>query len=112
VPTTAIVHSRKPNAVLIKTPFCQIRFDIEELWISKDSQKPGTSDMQMTKDNRPRFETRTGIIRTTVKYDWIRAQSREMPENETWANDFVERARQWFNSEIPAGKHFIKRDFE
>jgi hypothetical protein len=97
----------RPSTVLIKTPFCQIRIDIEELWISRHSEMPGTNDMPMTKDNRPRFETRTGIIRTTVKYDWILAQSREMPKHETWANDVVERARKWFDPEFPAGKQYI-----
>ena len=54
-------------------------------------------------DKRPRFETRTGVIRVTVKYDWIRAQSRDMPKYQTWANDVVERARLWFENGTPEG---------
>jgi hypothetical protein len=98
--------------VAVQTPFCRIVFTVEEPWIEKDSRRPGSEDMPMVEGNRPRFETRTGIIRATVKYDSVRAQSREMPKYQTWANDVVERARKWFDSEIPAGQNFIKSDFQ
>jgi hypothetical protein len=46
------------------------------------------------------------------QYDWIRAQSRQMPKYQAWANDVAERARKWFDAEIPEGMHFIRSDFE
>jgi hypothetical protein len=85
----------EPDGVEIETPFCKLRFAVEQLWIEKASWRPGTNggDHPLLENGQSRFETRTGILRATVKYHWTRAQSREMPKYQTWANDVVERAQ-------------------
>jgi hypothetical protein len=104
----------EPGGVEIETPFCKIRFDIEQLWIEKASWRPGTDgkDMPLLENGQSRFETRTGIMRATIKYAWIRAQSREMPKYQAWATDVVERARKWFDAEVSLGGMFLGSDFD
>lgn len=111
LPPDSSIHI-EAESLTIETRLCRIHFAVETPWIMKDSRKPGTNDSPLVEGKRARFETRSGIIRATVTYDWMRAQSREMPKYQTWANDVVERARKWFNAEIPEGNNFIKSDFD
>jgi hypothetical protein len=89
--------------IVISSPYCTIDFAIQQIPAMQLNQKPGTIDITLLADKRPRFETRTGVIRVTVRYDWMRAQSRDMPRYQAWANDVVERARQWFENGTPEG---------
>jgi hypothetical protein len=92
----------EPEHVLIRNPFCAINFAVQQMPSMQLNARPRMADTLLP-DKRPRFETRTGVIRVTVKYDWIRAQSRDMPKYQTWANDVVERARLWFENGTPEG---------
>lgn len=89
--------------IVISSPYCAIDFAIQQMPAMQSNAKPGTSDMMLLPDKRPRFETRTGVIRATVTYDWMRAQSRDMPRYQVWANDVVQRAREWFENGTPEG---------
>jgi hypothetical protein len=89
--------------ILLSSPYCTISFAIQQMPAMQLNRKPGTIDTTLMADKRPRFETRTGVIRTAIKYDWVRAQSRDMPKYQAWANDVVDRARQWFENGTPVG---------
>jgi hypothetical protein len=103
----------KPNEISIRTPFCEIRFVVEQPWIMKSNGKPGTTvgDVFLP-DGKQRFETRDGIIRATIGYERFRAQSREMPKYQNWANDVVDRARKWFDPTVPDGNSVFFSDFD
>ncbi len=89
----------EPNKITLTTPYCEIRFDVEDMIMATYST-PGTQQPLFLENGKPRFETRQGVIRMTISYDRFRAQSRLMPKYQTWANDVVERARKWFSTEI------------
>lgn len=94
--------------IVISNPYCTMDFAIQQVPVMQLNRKPGTADITLLADKRPRFETRTGVIRVTVTYDWMRAQSRNMHKYQAWANDVVERARQWFeNGALEGGLRFV-----
>jgi hypothetical protein len=99
--------------VLIKTPFCEIRFDVEQLWASKSGFRPGTNGpgAPLLPNGKTRFDTRVGIIKATIAYEWIRA-SGLLGKYQTWATDLVDRARKWFDAAIPTGHAFLSGDWE
>jgi hypothetical protein len=97
--------------VAIKTPFCAIVFGVDQMPIEWDNRKPEAINMDMMADGHPRYTTRVGLIRASIKYDWLRAQSRLIPKYQTWANDVLDRAGKWFATEID-GKNYIKSGFE
>ena len=98
------------SAVQITNPFCTIRFDVDPRSMSMRNMLPG-GGLILTADKRPRYQTRTGVIRSTIKSNPLRAQNTEMPKYQAWASDVVERARQWFGSPQP-GENRVKSDFE
>ena len=98
------------TSIQIRTPFCLIHFGIDQQWSGMSSALPG-GELILMADKRPRYETRAGIIRSTIKYNWLRAQSREMTKYQIWANDVVDQARQWFEAPKSGGTD-IKSDFE
>jgi hypothetical protein len=90
-----------PNSVRIKTLFNEILFVIEPQWYTASYRKPGDQgDTPLLEDSHPRFITRNGIIRATIKSTWLRAQHQQMPKYQTWANGVVDGARKWFDTEI------------
>jgi hypothetical protein len=97
--------------VVIETPFCNIIFEVDQLMVMGNNQKPYSNDMPMLSDNRPRYTTRTGIIRASVIYSGLRSQSRTMPKYQDWANDVLDRAAVWFETEIE-NKNYLKSSFE
>jgi hypothetical protein len=76
-----------------------------------ENRKPYSNDMPMLSDNRSRYTTRTGIIRASVIYSGIRSQSRTMPKYQDWANDVLDHAAVWFETEIE-NKNYLKSSFE
>jgi hypothetical protein len=99
------------STVVIETPFCSIDFEVDQQMVMSTYGKPYTTEMPMLPDNHPRYETRTGIIRATVKYSGLRSQSRTMPKYQTWANDVLDRASIWFDTEI-IGANYLKSNFD
>jgi hypothetical protein len=103
----------EPSKVVIETPFCKIVFEVDQLWVMSDHLKPYTSEMPMLSINQPRYTTRTGIIRTSVIYSGLRSQSRTMPKYQDWANDVLDRAAIWFETEVDVTKNnYLKSSFE
>jgi hypothetical protein len=99
------------NAVGIKTPFNEILFVIEPQWFAAHYRKPGDQgDTPLLEDGHPRFNTRNGIIRATIKSTWLRAQHQQMPKYQTWASGVVDGARKWFDTEISG--NWIRSDIE
>jgi hypothetical protein len=99
--------------VVIETPFCKITFEVDQQWVMSDQHKPHTSEMPMLSGNHPRYTTRTGIIRASVVYSGLRSQSRTMPKYQEWANDVLDRAAIWFETEIDTTKpNYFKSSFE
>jgi hypothetical protein len=101
-----------PDRVVIDTPYCTIRFDVEGMVMSQFSSPGSPQERPTLQNGQPRFETRTGIIRITINYNRLRAQSRMMGKYQAWANDVVARARTWFSTEAPQNAYVSGGDFE
>ncbi|SRR6266436_4382354 len=99
------------SEVVIETPFCRIAFEADQQWVMSTNRKPYTNEMPMLSSNQPRYTTRTGIIRASVIYSGLRSQSRTMPKYQDWANDVLDRAALWFETEITANM-YLKSSFE
>lgn len=98
------------SSVQIATPFCTIRFDVDPRWMSVWNALPDREVILMT-DKRPRYQTRQGVIRSTIQSSRLRAQNNDMPKYKAWANDVVERAQQWFGPP-KLGEIYIKSELE
>jgi hypothetical protein len=97
--------------VVVKTPYCSITFEVDQQWVMSDHRKPQTTEMPILSGNKPRYTTRTGIVRATVSYSGLRSQSRTMPKYQDWANDVLDRAAVWFETEIE-NNNYVKSSFE
>jgi hypothetical protein len=106
------VLSATSTSVKIATPFCELSYEIDPLMVEAINTKPYSSgEMPLVREGLPRFTTRTGIIRTRIKYRGLRAQSRTLQIYQAWASEVLDRSSAWFETEI-SGKNYLKTDFE
>lgn len=80
----------------IRTPYCTVSFVVEPSQSVSYAEPGSQGQVPQARSGGPRFETRLTAIRSTVKYSWVRAQSRDMEKYVQWAQRVVNGARLWF----------------
>jgi hypothetical protein len=85
------------EAVVLKTPFCEISFTLESggavAFINPDTR---SASAQLPNGAGAQLESRMTNIKIDTRYDWTRAQSIQMPKYRDWSDRLASGVHAWF----------------